>query len=149
MLRWWFTNRLSLLLAVGIAMLTLPIWLQAVLPPLIYYPKQPFHVATAVLHHGDTLVIQVERCNRVWWPLAYSTDRVLYRPLDREQRPLSRSGAYAAPGCTLTESRLRDSLPPDLEPGVYELHGVTTVQTLMGPQVVVWRTESFSVVDGD
>lgn len=122
------------------------VWLVYMEPPYLSYPNLPFPVVSKTVRPGDTVFIEVQRCNSSSIRRGYITGRSLVPVDTRElQVELVSVATTILPGCHKAISAL-SVVPGGTLPGRYYLDGVAEIAGTVRKHVVEWRSEPFEVV---
>ncbi len=115
-------------------------------PPYLSYGNVPFPVLTPVVKAGETVVLDILRCNRDTRPHTYVTARQLVRT-DGTITALPAATVWLQPGCETGRSAI-NVIPKETPPGKYRVFGWTEITDRIFPTTMEWSSDVFEVVNG-
>lgn len=113
--------------------------------PGVFYQNLPFPVEVEQVMSGETVPLNVERCNRTSKVLSYLTTHTLVN-LDTGAAELLPDVTLSIdPGCHRVSQRL-NLIPRETTSGRYMLKGVALIPGLFEIHPIPWYSEQFIVV---
>ena len=112
--------------------------------PYLSYSGVPFPTLVSSVRAGETIPIQVSRCNASNVEQIYSIARSLERVKDGRQFPMPDSIVRIKPGCH-SEPSYANTIPTDVPPDRYRILGLSQIQTDFRLHYVSWSSGDFEV----
>lgn len=110
------------------------------------YPKVPFPVQVSTLRPGDSIPMEITRCNADKIDHSYSVARALREVNTNRIIPLDPIYSMIPTGChTAMPSRVH-KVPLETEPGRYEFYGGAITHGVIRTFDVIFRSEQFDVL---
>lgn len=129
------------ILAVGM----LPTYFLLLERPYLSYRNLPFPVVAQPVRPGDTVSLNVARCNSDRIPHNYATTHSVQNLDTGVVLLLPDVEVMILPGCTIGESRI-NKLPDHLFPGRYRVYGMAEVRGTLRTHYIDWYSEPFTVL---
>ena len=112
-------------------------------PPFLTYGNLPFPVLTPQVRDGNTVILDVQRCNADSKTRVYAIAHTLVGETMTILLPTVPTSIR--PGCSQSFSAI-NVIPPNTPPGTYHIEGYAELQGTLRAFSIAWRSASFEVV---
>lgn len=110
------------------------------------YPKIPFPVQVAALRPGDSIPMEITRCNSDKTSHSYSVARALREVNTNRIIPMDPFYSMVPAGCLSAMPSMVHKVPLETRPGRYEFYGGAETHGIVRTFDVIFRSEQFDVL---